>query len=272
MMMFVLFLSCLKINPEGIFEKVKDFKLVVYLALLILIIIPLLIYPLFNIFLKFEYGLAILILLLMPTGIAVPAYAIILRGDKELALVLSTITSLICPLTVPLLIYFLIGVKTELNFSHIFIALSAIIFIPFILSAIFRKIGKKIIKKTEKYYSSVSIVIITLIMAGAIAKVDASQIMNENKSIIYPFLSLFFLVILLHLIGYFAIYKKDVQTKITSSLSLAYMNSTLAIVFAAEFFGPETLLLVVLYQIPTNLALIVFGYLTKRILYNPIKA
>lgn len=272
MMMFVLFLSCLKINPEGIFEKVKDFKLVVYLALLILIIIPLLIYPLFNIFLKFEYGLAILILLLMPTGIAVPAYAIILRGDKELALVLSTITSLICPLTVPLLIYFLIGVKTELNFSHIFIALSAIIFIPFILSAIFRKIGKKIIKKTEKYYSSVSIVIITLIMAGAIAKVDASQIMNENKSIIYPFLSLFFLAILLHLIGYFAIYKKDVQTKITSSLSLAYMNSTLAIVFAAEFFGPETLLLVVLYQIPTNLALIVFGYLTKRILYNPIKA
>lgn len=270
MLMFVLFLSCLKIDINELFRKIKNLKLVIYLTSLILIIAPLLIYPLFKIFLEPEHGLSILILLIMPSGLAIPVYAILFKGDKELALIISIITSLLCPITIPLLILLLTGKQTDVSIVQMFITLSIIILIPFVLSVFFRKLGKKIIKNTEEYYSPVSILIITFIMAGAIAK--ANFIQNISQSIIYPFLSLFVLAILLQIIGYYAVYKKNYQIKITSSLAIAYMNSTLAIIFAAEFFSPKTLLLVILYQIPVNFALIVFGYIAKKYIYNPTKA
>lgn len=261
--MFVLFFSLLKTNTGELARKIKDFKLVIYLIFLTLIITPVLLYFVFNIFLEFEYAIAILVLLVMPVGMSVPVYAHIFKSDKELALIIAIITSLLCPLTIPLLIYFLVGIKTNIDFFQMFLNLCIVIFIPFILSILFRKIWKKFIDKTEKYYSSVSIIVIMFIMAGAIAKIDVLQIIN-NKSIIFPFLSLFILAILLHIIGYYAVYKKDNKIKITSSLATAYMNSTLAIVLAAKFFSPEVLLLVILYQIPTNLILIGFGYIVKR--------
>lgn len=264
LMMFNLFLVCLKINTKNFFEKIKDFKTMAYLSFLILVLIPLLIYPFFNFFLKAEYGLAILILLLMPTGMAVPAYAVIFKGDKELALALSVVTSLLCPLTIPIMIYLLTGLETGLSFPQMFITLSIVIFAPFLASLIFKKIKGQLVKKTEKFYSPLSIIIVSFIMAGAIAKVDLFSIIGQNNQIVYPFLSLFLLAIILHLIGYFAVAQKNISVKITSSLALAYMNSTLAIVFASQFFGPETLLLVILYQIPTNLVLIGFGFWIKK--------
>ncbi len=200
----------------------------------------------------------------MPAGMSTPVYATIFKGDSELALIVSVITSLLCPLTIPFLIHFLAGIQTNINLFQMFGSLSMIIFVPFILSILFRKIGKAAIHNTEKYYSQVSILIITLIMAGAIAKVNVIRALDGGNSIIYPFFLLFVLALLLHIIGYCAIYKRDNKTRITSSLSTAYMNSTLAIVFAAEFFGPKTLLLVTLYQIPTNLVLIGFGYVVKK--------
>ncbi len=272
MLMFTLFLSCLNIDISRLVRKIRDLRLVIYLVFLILIVVPLLFYFIFNSFLESEYSLAILILLAMPTGMTTPLYVNILKGDNELALIIVTITSLLSTLTIPFLIYFLVGIQTNINFIQMFTTLSMIIFIPFILSILFRRIGKRIIDNTKKYYSSISILIITFIMAGAIAKVNFIQIISNDKSIIYPFFLLFVLAILLHIIGYYVVYKKDNKTKITSSLAIAYMNSTLAIVFAAQFFNPKTLLLVVLYQIPTNLVLICFGYIVNKYLYNEINA
>ena len=42
------------------------------------------------------------------------------------------------------------------------------------------------------------------------------------------------------------------------------MNSGLSVVIAAEFFGGKTLLLVTLYQIITNVALVVLGYIVHK--------
>lgn len=270
MLMLVLFISSLKIDIKGLFQKIKNLKLIIYLSALILIVIPLLIYPLFKIFIEPEYSLSILILLIMPAGMAVPAYAFLFKGDKELALIVSILTSFLCPLTIPLLILILTGNQTNINFIQMFITLGLIVLIPFILSRIFRIFTEKIIKNTEKYYSALSVLIISFIMMGAIARADFIQ--NISNSIISSFLLLFVLAILLHVIGYYIVYKKNRQIRITSSLAIAYMNSTLAIIFAAEFFDPKTLLLIILYQIPTNLALIAFGYIIRKRFYISIKA
>ncbi len=271
-LMFVLFLTSLKIDLKKIFERIKNLKLVLYLISLILVISPLLLYYIFKPLVEQEYGLAILILLVMPAGMAVPVYATIFKGDKELALIITTLTSLLCPLTIPILIYLLSGIETDINFFKLFITLSTVIFIPFLSSTIFRKFLKKFIYNTKKYYSSISIIAITFIIIGAIAKVEVTQIIsNKGLSIIFPFFLLFVLSTLLFLVGYLAAHKGNKESKITSSLSIAYMNSTLAIVIAAEFFSSETLLLVTLYQIPSTVTLISFGYLIRKY-YNSINA
>lgn len=266
LLMFVLLLSCLKIELRQVFERIKDFRLVVFLIIWILVFIPLLIYFPFRIFLDYEYSLAILTLLVMPTGMCVPVYATIFKGDKELALALSVATSLICPLTIPTLMYFLVGIKANINPVQMFLSLSMIILSPFIISLFLKKIAKEIIRKTERYYPSISVLFISCIIAGATAKIGFIDVIANNREIIYPFLLLFAVAGLLTIIGYLVLYERSVKTKITSSLATAYMNSTLAIVFCAQFFGPKTLLLVTMYQLPTNLTLIAFGYIAKNYL------
>ncbi|GAG91060.1 unnamed protein product [marine sediment metagenome] len=149
-----------------------------------------------------------------------------------------------------------------------FTNLVIIIFVPFILAMIFRKLGKGFVNKTEKYYSPISILIIMCIMAGALAKVDIIKTFKDGGAIYYSFFLLFVFTALLYVIGYFIVFRRDAQTKISSSIAMTYMNTTLAIVFAAEFFSAKTLLLVTLYQIPTNIGIISFGYFVKKYIYN----
>ena len=272
MMMFVLFLSSLRMDISEIFSKIRDLKLVIYLVLLILVVVPAFVYFILRGFLEPEYSLAILVLLVMPAGVAVPVYSTIFKGDKELALIISAVTSLLCPLTIPFLIYYLAGVQTNINFLQLFATLGMVIFVPFVLSTLVRKIRESFIAKTEGYYSPVSILIVALIIAGGVAKVDVTQFVSSGYSVIYSFLLLFVLAILLHIIGYYIAYKKGNEIRITASLATAYMNSSLAIIIAAEFFGAKTLLMVALYQIPANLVLIAFGYIVRRYLHSSINA
>ncbi len=262
--MFAFFLSCLKIKNSNIIKKIKKPFLIIYLILLILIIVPTIIYLLVRNFIEFEYAIAILILLAMPAGMIVPTYATIFKGDKELALILAILTSLLCPITIPALIYLLSGIKTNINFLNMFTTLSMIIFIPFISAIIIKKTSPNFIQKTKQYYSSISILAVTLIIAGATAKIDFIPTISNDISIIPSFTLLFAITFFLYLIGYYIVFNKNKKTKITSSLAMAYMNSGLAIVFAAEFFTAKTLLLVTLYQIPTTLGIIIFGSLIKN--------
>ena len=100
-------------------------------------------------------------------------------------------------------------------------------------------------------------------MAGAIAKIDFLEVLKGSE-LVYPFILLFVLAFVLHIIGFFIV-RGDIKTRITSSLAIAYMNSTLAIVFAASFFSPKVLVIVTLYQIPVNIALMFSGIIFRKI-------
>ncbi|MFH0906900.1 MAG: bile acid:sodium symporter [bacterium] len=264
LLMFVLFLSCLKIDIVELSKRIKDVKLVAYLTFSVLIISPILFYSIFSYFLEFEYSLAMLLLLVMPVGIAIPAYTAVFRGDKELSLILSIITSLLCPITIPFLIYVLAGLRASIDYFQVFTMLSIVIFIPFILSSFIKRISGKIVNRTQKYYSAVSIIVMSFVIAGAISKTDFLQTISNDKLILYPFILLFLLVGLRHIFGYCLVYRSNNKIRIASSLSISHTNSTLAIVVAAEFFSAKTLFLVTLYQIPIAVALIVFGYIARK--------
>jgi len=262
MLIFILFLSCLQIDLRNLFVRIKNYKLIFWLVLWILILLPLL-YILLRVFLDLDVSLAILILLVMPAGMTIPFYSSLFKGDMELALVLTVITSLLCPFTIPLLIKFFLGTGFSINFLDMLTMLSLVIFIPFLVSILIRKFALVFIEKTKKYYSFLSLFVSMFLMAGAIAKIDFLEVLKGSE-LVYPFILLFVLAFVLHIIGFFIV-RGDIKTRITSSLAIAYMNSTLAIVFAASFFSPKVLVIVTLYQIPVNIALMFSGIIFRKI-------
>jgi bile acid:Na+ symporter, BASS family len=262
MLVIVLFLTMLKIDAKDVFSHFKNPFTIIYLSALILIISPIALYYFSSLFLPINYSLAILLLAAMPAGMSITAYAGIFKGNASLALTLTMITSLFAPFTVPAVIYFLTGNSLQINVLEMLVLLAEIIFAPFLLSALVRKTAAKQISKKEKCFRPFSILLITMIMAASIAKISGKPLELDSLWLAVSFL--FFLAAVLHIIGYFAISWRCSADKISSSLAVAYMNSTLAIVLASLFFGPETLLAVVLYQFPTNIVLILFGWIVGR--------
>ncbi|MBU3957515.1 MAG: bile acid:sodium symporter [Nanoarchaeota archaeon] len=262
MLVIVLFLTMLKMDAKDVFSHFKNPFLIVCLSLLILIVSPIAFYYFSGLFLPPNYSLAILLLAAMPAGMSITAYAGIFKGSASLALTLTMATSLLAPFTVPAVIYFLTGNSLQINVFEMIASLSGIIFLPFLLSLIFRKFAAKQINRMEKYFKPAVIILITLIMAASIAKISGKHL--ELDSLWLVVLLLFFLAAALHIIGYYAAFLQGKADRISSSLAVAYMNSTLAIVLASSFFGPETLLAVVLYQFPTNIMLILFGWIVGR--------
>lgn len=262
MLVIVLFLTMLKIDANDVFSHFKNPFLIFYLSALILIISPIAFYYLSSIFLPLNYSFAILLLAAMPAGMSITAYAGIFKGNPSLTLTLTMVTSLLAPFTVPSIIYFLTGNSLQINVLEMLVLLAEIIFAPFLLSALVRKIAARQITKTEKYFRPVSILLITMIMAASIAKISGKPLELDSLWLVISFL--FLLAAALHIIGYYAAFWRGKADRISSSLAVAYMNSTLAIVLASSFFGPETLLAVVLYQFPTNIVLILFGWIVGR--------
>ncbi len=266
LLILIFFTSCLKINFRELAEKSKDFKVAAYYAALIMIVTPVLFYFLFKPFLTFEYALAILIIVSMPAGMQNVVYASIFRMEKSFPLLLTIITSLIAPITVPLLIHFLTGIQTNLNVFELFRYLALIIFVPMIIAFIVQRFAKTFIVKTEKFYTPLAILLLTVIIMSAIAKSGLREIILSGNfsAILYPFLLLFVLTFLLYLLGYALSHDKSQSVRLLSALSVAQMNTTLAVTFATQFFEPRTVLLVALYFIPNNLAIIIFGAIARK--------
>jgi len=69
----------------------------------------------------------------------------------------------------------------------------------------------------------------------------------------------------MHVVSWHSLPHATPQEKISATLSTAYVNLPLAIVFANSFFGPVVALMVVLYDIPWNLMLIPYKmYLDRK--------
>jgi bile acid:Na+ symporter, BASS family len=104
----------MKIDVLDIIEKMKDFKLMIYIALLYMIIIPLIFFLSAGIF-DSKMALGILLLTAMPAGVSTPALTDILKGNISLAMSITIVTQLIAPFTVPFL-FWIIGTKgLEIN-------------------------------------------------------------------------------------------------------------------------------------------------------------
>ncbi len=261
----IFFLGALKININDI-KNVWNLKIgVIVFNVLMLIGLPVVVYLIAKIIVP-DYALSLLILSVMPSGMATPLLASIVGGRESLAMVMTATTSLLAPFTIPVMIYWLAGVSVDVDFWQIFFSIAEIIFIPFFLAWLIRKFLPNVIEKTKGSLGKISTFFLGLLMAGIVAQQSESIIESLISSEI--FMSLIVVSVLMaffYILGYLIYFKEQGEDRLTFTVSFANMNFTLAIFLAHKYFASSEIVVpITLAVIPWFLFIVIFKYMTRK--------
>lgn len=254
--MIMLFLVFLKTNIMHVITKMQNYRLIGIIIFLNMIVIPLLFFLIIN---SFNHYIAIGILLLtsMPAAVASTALTDIVKGNIELSLSIVITTSIVAPVTVPLLFWFIQINELSVNPSLLFKDLALLMLIPMVTSQVAKKYIPRTIEKKSYLFTSVNIIILSL-MVYTVMGSQREVILNDFIKILWQTFFLYLVFILLHVLGYFMGYTEDNKGKIAITIGSAYRNNGMAIVLAALYFEPSIVVLMVLTEIPWNTLLIPF--------------
>ena len=246
----MLFLVFLKIDALEVLEQIRDFRLMIFISSVYMIIIPLAFYFFTKIF-DSRLAVGILLLTAMPAGVSSPALVDILKGNISLSMSIAIVTQMIAPFTVPLL-FWLIGSKSlEINIILIFKDIAILVFLPGILAQIAKKYFPRAIRKGQHMVTTVSVFVLFSFVYIAISS-QRDAIIENPVSLIWKTIVLYLVFAALHVIGYLIRYKDNKENKIAFAVTSAYMNNGMAIVLASSYFGPDILVLMVLSEFPWN--------------------
>ncbi len=254
--MVMLFLVFLKTDIMLVITKMKNYRLMGFVVFLNMIMIPLLFFLVIN---TFSHNLAIGILLLtsMPAAVASPALTDIVKGNIALSLSIVITTSIVAPVTVPLLFWFIQVNELSVNPWWLFKDLALLMFIPMVTSQVIKKYAPRTVEKKSHLFTSVNIIILSL-MVYTVMGSQREVILNDSIKILWQTGFLYLVFILLHIFGYYMGFAEDNKGKIATTIGTAYRNNGMAIVLAALYFEPSIVVLMVLTEIPWNTLLIPF--------------
>ena len=252
----MLFTVFLKIDALEVLENMRNYKLMIYISVFYMIIIPLLFYFSFSVFDQ-ELATAILLLTAMPAGVSTPALTDILKGNASMSMSLAIITQLAAPFTVPLLFWLVNIHGLSINKMLILKDIAVLVFVPVIISQVIKRWFGPLVKKATHFLTSANIILLFAFVYLTIAS-RRNVILENPAGLIIKILILYFVFILLHIIGYLICFREKKENRIAVAIGSAYMNNGMAIVLAVAYFKPEIVIFLVLSEIPWNTLLAPF--------------
>jgi BASS family bile acid:Na+ symporter len=252
--MVIFFLTCLKIDYIAIFSHIKKPIFMTYIVLMYLLIIPAVMYMVFN-FLAPQIALGILLLVSVPPAAAAPFFTSLVKGNVSLSIAVSIICYIFAPLTISFLFYIFTKQSIDLDLWGMMQTLILVNFIPLIAAQIVRKTAKPVIEKTQSYFGIVNISLLFILIYIAVSNQAKEILAHSIIDMVINVLWIYFFLILLHIIGYFMAFRMKKEDKIALSITKTYTNIGLAIGLAATFFSPQILFLMVVAELPWNTCL-----------------
>ncbi|MEK7655573.1 MAG: bile acid:sodium symporter [Patescibacteria group bacterium] len=250
----IFFLSSLKLDIDQFTHHLKDWKTILVTAGFMLLALPVLVR-----ILLFPFGdlfagpaLALFLLAAMPAGMTAPLLVEIVGGKQAMALVITITTSLLAPFSIPLITLLAYRTSVHVDAFGMFQKLALVIFIPFIIAMIVKRLSPKKVAKIASHTKPISIFLLGLLIATAIApyaeRLQTSFVSHPSTALILIAL-LFVFFAILHILGYNVIWWKSRSDRQTISVCLTYMNFTLAIYLASRFFPDPTVILTLILSI-----------------------
>jgi BASS family bile acid:Na+ symporter len=261
-LMIMLFTVFLKADIIQVFQRMKNYKQVLFLVIMYMIVIPLLFFLVIRPY-NNQLAIGALLLVSMPAGVSAPVLTDILKGNTELAASIAITTSIVAPFSVPLLFWILKIDAISINPLGILIDLSIIIFIPLIVSQFAKKYFQKEIDSKSHLFSSINVFLLSFLVFSVMGAHREVIFSNSMVSILEKLGYVYLIFILLHVVGFSMGFTENRKDRISTAVGAAYMNNGMAIVLAAIYFSPYVLVLAVLSEIPWNTLLGPFRKIIK---------
>jgi BASS family bile acid:Na+ symporter len=258
LLQIIFFLTSLRIELRGLWQEFRDVRAIVVVTCFMLVILPLLAYvsmrPLGE-----DLALALFLLAAMPVGMTTPLLAQLLGLNVSLALVFTLSTSLLLPVTLPLLFGVVLPQSMAIDLSYLFVTLVQVILFPFLLAQMVRRFLPSAVERASATAKKLGLFSMCLLMAGIAARYHEELVGRFSLEYLFGLLVLTGFFIIVHVLSYWLLWWRSVPDRMTVVLSVVYMNFTLAIYIAQQFFpDPEILLYTILSIIPWNIGMLLF--------------
>lgn len=260
----IFFMSSLKLNLKDVFKEAGDIKTLLTASVFMLILFPVIVYYIAQVVVP-TYAVGLLLLAAMPAGMTAPLLVEVVGGKVGMALVLTLLTSFLAPFTVPIVVEFLVSTAVTVSAMTMFVSLTKVILIPFALAQILRFFLHNQIKATYSTFKPISLILLGFLIAGVVAKQADVLIAGLGAILFTQILVVTIFIGMLLLAGYYVGFWKPCEDRLTIAICLTFMNFTLAIYLAGEFFrDPNVLLCAVLVIFPWSLLLLPYKWIMRK--------
>lgn len=218
-----------------------------------------------------ELALGVMIIAAAPGGVTSNILTAFARGDVALSISLTAIVSLLCVVTVPLIVVFshayLFGAEaaTEISVADAAVSMFVIVTIPVLLGLLVRRFADDLAIRFEPMARVISGVLFALVLAGAIVQ--------QRDHIIDYFAQAGLITLVLNVVmmalayGVARVFATGPRQRIAISLECGLQNGTLAIAVATLLFagGPALIPAATYSLIMFATALLYIAVLRRRV-------
>ena len=255
----LLFLNLLRLETKDIVATFSKPKSLAVLAAAKLVAAPIAAYIVT--FLVYRpFALPVTLVAGMSTGLGAPFVANVAGARLPLIVGMITVTSLAVPLVLPALVYALVGSQFEIPFGQMMTLLAAALFIPLAAGWLMKKYAPAASAFAGRNSFPLSIVFVALINVSMFAAVSG-YFFKDQLFLAETIVASFVLFGALAVAGHFASPRAE---RAQGMIAMTYVNNTLVMVFAAQFFGPQVAALAALYNIPYYVNILAVKKLVRR--------
>ena len=248
-LIFLLFLSFLQLKLDEVWTSWKKHRLhLLTLGGIKLLALPISLFFLFD-WLWPEYALPVLLLSGVSTGVVAPFISGLVGAQTTLVLGMVVLTSLLLPVSLPLLVRFLLGAELQVSFGVMFRLLALVIFFPALLVAVLRRACPRLLERILVVRYPLSLVCFAGINLAIFSRYQGF-FWERPLEILNTTLVAYLLALIFHGVGWMVFRRQPVEVRLAQTVSLAYVNNILVVVFSAQFFGPLATTLSVMYLLP----------------------
>jgi len=248
-LMLLLFLAFLPIRlKEMVTLFVESPVLVMALFVLKSLVFPVCVYGLF-VWILPQYALGALVLTGVSTAVAAPFFATMLQANISLVIVLVVLTSLATPVTLPLLLELMEGSAISMDILPMIKMLGLVVLVPVLVAETLNAVRPRLSAAIFARQFPVSLVTIFIANMGIFS--EYAPFFRGQPAFVFSAMGVAFLLAVIYALSALALFWRSTTTnQVSAVIILAFVNSFLALVFSARFFGPTETTLCAMFSVP----------------------
>ena len=268
----LLYLGFLSVGTEALFIHARLIPGTVSgLVLIRLFVLPLLSFAVFKLLMP-QFALGALLVGAASIGVVAPIFSIMVNADTALVLAGNLLSSLLLPLTLPMLLYaadnFMalsgfgsMNLPAHLSLSGMTLSLCVTIIVPFAGAFLTRK-SPRITECILKHQFPVSVSTIALSTLAIFS--NYSGVLHQSPSLVVKALGAACLLGAVMMAGgLFLPRSMPPQRKLAFLISYGTMNNVLMLIVSLEFFSASESIMAALYLLPLNALLVCYRALSR---------